>query len=130
MADKLGARKESKFMAICKAPSINKTPRGPSTPAIPYPVFFDLSSSQGTVSSVRFNGNPVYVLDQSTQPRCMGDEQGTAGGVRSGTFNGEIKPIAGSSTVFIGGKPVIRANDPCTLNNGNCPGTYIVVSGV
>jgi len=128
MADQLGARKDGKFMAICTAPSINRTPRGPTLPAIPYPVMFDLSSSQGTVGNVRFNGNPAYVLNQSTQPRCIGDEQGTAGGIRSGTVNGEVKPVAGSSTVNINGKPVVRAGDPCTLNNGNCPGKYVIQS--
>ena len=58
----------------------------------------------------------------------MGDEQGTAGGVRSGTFNGEIKPVSGSGTVKIGGKQVVRAGDSCTLNGGNCVGQYVVTS--
>ncbi len=128
MASQLGARKNDKFLAISTAPSINKTPRGPHLPEIPYPVFFDLSLSDGTVTSVRFNGEPAYVLHQSTQPHCMGDEQGTAGGVKSGTFNGEINPVSASSTVRVGGKQIVRAGDRCTLNKGNCPGKYVTAS--
>ncbi len=127
MADQLGMRKDGRFIAISMAPSLNKTPRGPSTPVVPYPVLFDLSNSEGTVSNVQFNGHPAYVLDQTTQSRCIGDEQGTAGGVRSGTVGGEIKPSAGSRSVRIGGKQIVRAGDPCTLNAGNCPGQYVAV---
>ena len=124
MADHLGARKDGEFKAVSTAPSINKTPMGNSVVPIPYPVSQDLSSSMGTVANVRFNGNPAYVLNRSTQPSCKGDEAGSAKGVKSGTVDGEVKPVKGSSTVRIGGKPVIREGDPCTLNGGNCPGIY------
>jgi uncharacterized Zn-binding protein involved in type VI secretion len=122
---KLGARRNGCFKAVSTAPSINKTPVGSSTPPLPYPVSQDLSGSVGTVANVRFNGDPAYVLDQSTQPSCKGDAAGSAKGVKSGTVSGEVKPVKGSGTVRIGGKPVIREGDPCTLNTGNCPGVYV-----
>lgn len=125
MANLLGARKNGSFKAVSTAPSINKTPVGSSTPPLPYPVSQDLSDSVGTVRNVRFNGDPAYVLDQSTQPSCIGDAAGSAKGVKSGTVSGEVKPVKGSSTVHVGGKPVIRERDPCTLNGGNCPGVYV-----
>lgn len=125
---RLGARGSSTFKAISTAPSINKTPVGSSTPPLPYPVSQDLGSSVGTVPGVRFNGEPAYVLDQSTQPSCIGDAAGSAGGVKSGTVGGGVKPVAGSGTVRVGGKPVIRERDPCTLNGGNCPGIYVTES--
>jgi uncharacterized Zn-binding protein involved in type VI secretion len=125
MASQLGARKNGKFKAVSTAPSINKTPVGSSTPPLPYPVTEDLSSSVGIVPNVRFNGDPAYVLDQSTQPSCIGDAAGSCKGVKSGTVSGEVKPVKGSSTVRISGKPVIREGDPCTLNGGNCPGIYL-----
>ncbi|MCX7111598.1 MAG: polymorphic toxin type 15 domain-containing protein [Proteobacteria bacterium] len=106
------------------APSINKTPVGAATPPLPYPVFQDLSNSIGIVPSVRFNGDPAYVLDQTTQPSCKGDDPGSVGGVKSGTVNGEVKPIQGSCSVRAGGHWVIRQGDPCTMNSGNCPGIY------
>ncbi|WP_080410239.1 polymorphic toxin type 15 domain-containing protein [Burkholderia ubonensis] len=128
MASQLGARKDSAFKAVSTAPSINKTPVGSSTPPLPYPVTEDLSSSLGTVPHVRFNGDPAYVLNQSTQPSCKGDAAGSCKGVKSGTVSGEVKPVKGSSTVRITGKPVIREGDPCTLNGGNCPGIYVTQS--
>lgn len=125
MAANLGARKDGAFKAVSTAPSLNKTPVGSATPPLPYPVTQDLNSSKGTVASVRFNGDPAYVLNQSTQPSCVGDAPGTAKGVKSGTVSGEVKPTRGSSTVRVGKKPVIRVNDPCTMNGGNCPGIYV-----
>ncbi|MBB3195370.1 PAAR-like domain-containing protein [Roseateles terrae] len=125
MAANLGARKDGAFKAVSTAPSLNKTPVGSATPPLPYPVTQNLDSSQGTIASVRFNGDPAYVLNQSTQPSCVGDAPGSAKGVRSGTVSGEVKPTKGSSTVRVGKKPVIRVNDPCTMNGGNCPGIYV-----
>lgn len=124
-SNKVGARRNGKFRAVCTAPSFNKTPIGPSTPPVPYPVCQDLSNSVGTIPTVNFNGDPVYVLDQSTQPMCIGDAAGSVGGVKSGTVGGEVKPSKGSTTVKATKKPVVRENDPCTLNGGNCPGLYL-----
>ncbi|MYN20056.1 DUF4150 domain-containing protein [Rugamonas sp. FT107W] len=127
-SNKIGARKEGTFKAISTAPSINKTPIGPSMVPIPYPVVQDLSSSINTARTVNFNGCPAYVIDGSTQPRCTGDEAGTGKGVKSGTVSGEVKPVAGSSTVRIEGKKVVRDGDACTMNGGNNPGIYITSS--
>lgn len=125
MADRLGARKNSEFKAVSTAPSFNKTPVGSSTPPLPYPVTQDLGSGVGTVASVRFNGDPVYVHNQSSQPSCKGDAAGTCKGVKSGTVSGEVKPVKGSTTVRVGKQPVVREGDPCTMNGGNCPGIYV-----
>jgi uncharacterized Zn-binding protein involved in type VI secretion len=125
MASRLGARRSGKFKPVSTAPSINRTPVGNSTPPLPYPVTEDLSSSVGTVPNVRFNGDPTYVLSQSTQPNCKGDAAGSCKGVKSGAVSGEVKPVKGSSTVRISGKPIVREGDPCTLNAGNCPGIFV-----
>ena len=125
--NKIGARKEGSFKAISTAPSINKTPIGPSMVPIPYPTTQDLSSSIDTARTVSFNGCPAYVLDGSKQPRCTGDEPGTGKGVKSGTVSGEVKPVQGSGTVRIEGKKVVRDGDACTMNGGNNPGIYVTV---
>lgn len=125
MSNPIAARKNGNFKAVSTAPSINKTPMGNSTPPIPYPTTQDLSSSAGVVPTVRFNGNPAYVLNQSTQPSCKGDQAGSAKGVKSGTVNGEVKPTGASSTVRVGGKPIVRQGDACTMNGGNNPGVYV-----
>jgi len=123
--NKIGARKHASFKAISTAPSINKTPIGPTMVPIPYPTVQDLSSSVNTAKTVNFNGCPAYLLDATTQQHCTGDEPGTGKGVKSGTVSGEVKPVKGSSTVRIEGKQVLRDGDPCTMNRGNNPGVYV-----
>lgn len=123
--NKIGARKHASFKAISTAPSINKTPIGPTMVPIPYPTVQDLSNSVNTAKTVNFNGCPAYLLDATTQPHCTGDEPGTGKGVKSGTVSGEVKPVKGSSTVRIEGKQVLRDGDPCTMNGGNNPGVYV-----
>lgn len=128
MPPKLGARKNGKFRAVSTAPSFNKTPMGSSTPPVPYPVYQDLSTSVGTATTVKFNSDEAYVLNQSSQPTCIGDSPGVALGVKSGTVSGEVKPVQGSSTVNVCGNPIIREGDPCTMQGANCPGIFVTVT--
>jgi uncharacterized Zn-binding protein involved in type VI secretion len=121
----VGARNDGNFMAICTAPSINWTPAGAGRIAVPYQTVQDLSNSVKTAKSVRFNGSPVYLLDQSSQPAGTGDERGSGKGIRSGTVTGEVKPISGCRSVRIEGKQVVRVGDRCTMNGGNKPGIYV-----
>jgi hypothetical protein len=125
--NKVATRQNGSFKAVSSTPDVCKTPCGGATPPVPYPVIADLAGSTGVVSNVRFNGKPAYTLNQSVVPTCTGDEAGCAMGVKSGTVGGEVKPTAGSSTVRVGGNSVIRDGDPCTMNNGNCTGTYVTV---
>jgi len=120
-----GTRKSASFKAVSTAPSINKTPVGSSTPPLPYVTFQDLSNSQAIVANVTLNGDPAYVLGQTFQPRCKGDDAGTALGVKSGTVNGYVKPTGASSTVTFGGKQAVRFGDACVMNGGNNPGIYL-----
>lgn len=122
---KIGARQNGIIKAVSTAPSINKTPVGSSTPPLPYPVTHDLGNSKAIVPSVHFNSDPVYVLNQSKQPQCKGDAPGSCHGIKSGTTSGEVKPTEGAKRFRVGGKPVVRQGDACTLNGGNCPGIYV-----
>ena len=126
MAEKIGARKDSSFKAVCTAPDFCRTPVGPSTPPLPYMIISDLSESVQTVLSVRFNGKPCLVLDQSIVPTCTGDEPGTAKGIRSGTVGGKTKPTSASSSVRAGGKNIVRERDTCTMNDGNTNGLFLI----
>ena len=126
--NQVGARKDTPFKAISTAPSINKTPAGPLMVPIPYPTVQDLGNSINTAKTVKFNGKPAYLLDLTTQGGCIGDAAGTGKGVRSGTVSGEVRPVAGSRTVRIEGKQVVRNGDPCTMNGGNNPGVYVACS--
>ena len=123
--NKIGARKNANFKAVSTAPSINKTPVGSSTPPLPYPTSQDLSNSVNVTPTVRFNADPVVVLDRSKQPSGTGDDPGTAKGIKSNTVNGEVKPTGACKTVRCEGKQTVRENDPNTMNGGNNPGIYI-----
>lgn len=122
---KIGARKNSILKAICTAPSFNKTPAGASTPPIPYPTTQDLSNSVSVTPTVRFNGDPAYVLSRSRQPKCKGDDPGVAKGVKSGTVNGYVKPTGAAAHFRAEGKYVVRQGDANVMNGGNNPGIYI-----
>lgn len=121
MAEKLGARKNSSWKAICTAPDFCKTPVGSSTPPIPYQVIADLGQSENCVPNVRFNGDPCFVFNPSTVPTCTGDEPGTAKGVKSGTVQGKVKATGACLNMRAKGKQVVREQDPGTMNDGNCP---------
>lgn len=121
MAEKLGARKNSSWKAICTAPDFCKTPVGSSTPPVPYQVIADLGQSENCVPNVRFNGDPCFVFNPSTVPMCTGDEPGTAKGVKSGTVQGKVKATGACPNVRAKGKQVVREQDPGTMNDGNCP---------
>jgi hypothetical protein len=126
MATNLGARKDGAFRAVSTAPSFNKTPVGSATPPVAYPTFADLSNSISTITTVRLNGNPIYVLQRTTQPSCKGDDAGVAQGVKSGTVNGEVKPTQASGSVRANGHYAVRLGDTCTMNGGNNPGVYVI----
>ena len=117
MGNPIAARKNGNFKAVSTAPSFNKTPVGNSTPPLPYGTTQDLGSSVSVVPTVKLNGDPAYVLNQTTQPSCKGDNPGVA--------NGKVTPTKASTTVRMGGKPIVRHGDPCTMNGGNNPGVYI-----
>lgn len=122
--NKIGARKNSNFIAISTLPSVNKTPIGSATPPIPYPTSQDLSNSVSTTATVKFNRDPALVLNQSKQPKGKGDAPGAAKGIKSNTVTGEVKPTKGSGTVRAQGKPIVRQDDTNTMNGGNNPGIY------
>ena len=124
MPNPIAARQNISFKATSSAPSFNKTQVGNAVIPLPYQVTQKLNNSVGIVPSVRLNGDPAYVLTQSSQPSCEGDGKGKLLGVKSQTFGGEVKPILGSTTVNMGKHPIIRDGDPCTMQGGNTLGTY------
>ena len=96
-------------------------------PAAGFTLIQVIENAVDKVEHTTFNGQPAYVLDQTTQPTCIGDEAGIGGGVRSGTVGGEVKPTSGSRSIFIGGKALVREGDTCTMNNENAEGIYVSV---
>jgi len=126
MADKEAARKSGRPLVISQTPDVCKTPMGPTTPLVPYPVSVDLSEALGTSPNVNFGGKPAFTLGSKT-PNVGGDQAGSAGGVKSDTVGGKCELITESSTVRAGGQPVIRHDDPFTMNDGDTIGKLVYV---
>lgn len=118
--------KDTVLMAISSGPSFNYTSHKKDAIA-GYTLYSFIDNAEATAEHTFFNGQPAYLLDQTTQPKCFGDAAGRGGGVKSGTIGGEVKPTSGSSTIFIEGKALIREGDTCTMNNGNVKGKYVTV---
>ncbi|MGP5494673.1 DUF4150 domain-containing protein [Psychrobacter celer] len=118
--------KATVLMAISNGPSFNYTSHKKDAVA-GYTLYAFIDNAEATAEHTFFNGQPAYLLDQTTQPKCFGDAAGIGGGVRSGTVGGEVKPTSGSSTIFIEGKALVREGDTCTMNNGNVTGKYVSV---
>jgi Domain of unknown function (DUF4150) len=116
MADNLGARQQSGWTIYSIPPDVCKTPMGSSIVPIPYPVTSKLEDAFGVVRTVRLNGHPAVVFDQSKTPETKGDSQGKATGIKSNTVGMKCEPIDKSSTVRAGKKWVVRHLDKFWMN--------------
>lgn len=102
---------------VCKTPS----PGGPVP--VPYP-----NIAQGVMVNPSTASSKVVVsmgqaLTLSSKTLISnGDEAGTAGGVASGSFIGEVAFTKGSDKVRIEGKAAVRQADPTTHNKQNTTG--------
>ncbi|WP_446326606.1 PAAR-like domain-containing protein [Citrobacter sedlakii] len=122
MAKNYIARQDGQWMVVSLTPDVCKTPVGPALPPVPYPVTASLGDAVLTVSSVKVNGCPVLVLNQSFVPLTKGDAPGVAGGIKSGTVGDICEPLEHSTTFRVGGKPVLRHFDKFWMNARNTTG--------
>ncbi|HEX4504039.1 MAG TPA: PAAR-like domain-containing protein [Scandinavium sp.] len=122
MAENVVARQADGWNVISLSPDVCKTPMGPATPPVPYPVTADLVDAVQTVPTVKANAAPLVVLTQSFIPKTKGDEPGTAKGISSGTVADICEPLEHSTTLKAGGFPVLRHGDVFWMNNKNTTG--------
>ncbi|WP_082547805.1 DUF4150 domain-containing protein [Massilia sp. Root335] len=111
-----GARKNSIFKAVSLVPNVCKTPMGPNMVPVPYPIIADLSNSVEVAKSVRFNGNPVFLLNDSVVTNVTGNEAGTGGGMKSGVNKGKVRATQSANSVRAEKKYVVRHGDECDMN--------------
>lgn len=116
MADNYVARKQAGWQVVSVAPDVCKTPMGSSVPPVPYPVVAKLDSTTQPAGTVRANAHPLVLFDASYTPATLGDQAGTAKGVKSGTVGAQCWPKQRSSTVRVEGKRVIRHDDQFWMN--------------
>ncbi|BDA94832.1 hypothetical protein E5AUHO_24210 [Citrobacter freundii] len=125
MADNFTARQNGQWKVVSTKPDVCKTPMGPSTPPVPYPVTANMGAAVMVVSSVKLNGCPAVVLDQSKIPQTIGDTAGAAKGVSSGTVGDVCEPLDHSKTVRFGRRPMLRHNDEFWMNSRNTVGLIV-----
>lgn len=98
-------------------PDVCKTP-GEGTP-VPYEnEAYSADLVKGTVSVFADGGNMIANMG-SQFARSVFDEQGSMGGVKSGTNKAEAEWISHSFDVFFEGKPACRLTDKMFMNHRN-----------
>jgi hypothetical protein len=111
-----GARKNSIFKVVSLVPNVCKTPMGPNMVPVPYPIVGDLSNSVEVAKTVRFNGDPVFLLSDSAVTHVTGNEAGTGGGMKSGVNKGKVRATGSSKSFKVEKKYVVRHGDECDMN--------------
>lgn len=111
-----GARKNSIFKAVSLVPDVCKTPMGPNMVPVPYPIVGDLSNSMEVAKSVKFNGDPVFLLSASVVTTVTGNEAGIGGGMKSGVNKGKVRATGSAKSVRVEKKLVVRHGDECDMN--------------
>lgn len=101
-------------------PNVCLTPVPGSSPVpIPYPSIADLGAAEDVSENVKVGGKGVILQDTSVVSSTSGDEAGTDGGVTSMTNGGKCEFPAGSGSVLINGKGVVRMGDQTHQNVGD-----------
>lgn len=127
-----GLRKNSTPVVVPNTPDFCKTPIGSSTPPLPYFPIGYFTDAEGVTQTVHFTGNEVFT-SKSHIPAVVGNEPGTAGGVKSGVNCGTCVAKTMSSTVRVEGGWLIKHNSifemncPSPSGGGNLEGKAIYV---
>ena len=123
MAVNEGARQEGKFMVVCIAPDVCLTP--PVPVPVPYQIVAFLDNSMNVSPNVRFTGKPALMMT-SRGIQVIGDEAGSAGGVKSGVNVNHCRPVEGthSTTVRVNGEYVLYHNGYMYMNCAGPEGAY------
>ncbi|WP_295990339.1 DUF4150 domain-containing protein [Rugamonas sp.] len=129
MADET-ATKSPRFYCVSLTPDICKTPIGPATPPIPYSVMGEFADATDVSPNVKSRSEPVILHQRSTIPTVKGDEAGTAGGVKSGTYGKCVETKTASATLRANGNATVQVGCEVWMNNRNTIGKIYERGGV
>ena len=110
--------KSSNGIAIATLPDVCKTPTPNGPIPIPYPNIAKSSLRKGT-RTVKVDGGNMAAIKGSEFSISTGDEAGSLGGIKSGTFKKEATWISYSFDVRMEGKNACRLTDKMFMNHGN-----------
>src|SRR5262245_51279284 len=109
--------KGSGGVSVATVPDVCKTP--PNSIPVPYPnIALSRDLAKGT-TTVRADGGNMCAIAGSQFSRSIGDQPGTLGGVKSGTFAREATWITHSFDVKLQGKGACRLTDKMFHNHQN-----------
>jgi hypothetical protein len=124
-----GVRQTGKAYVVAVTPDVCLTPMGATAVPVPYPIVGMFDNVALVATSVRMRGRPTFTT-ASQVTNVMGDEAGTAGGVKSSVNKSICEWITASSTVRAEGHRILRHGDQMKMNNGNTIGTVIFMPGL
>lgn len=115
MPPKEAAQQDGRWRVVSISFDVCYTPRGDSTPPVPYKIVSEAVEADKTIESVCFGGGAAFVL-ASELTRCTGDKAGSVGGCRSGVTGSVCYPLKASGSVNCGGSPMVREGDTFGMN--------------
>ena len=114
--------KSKRFYCVSLTPDICKTPVGNSVVPIPYTITGEFKDAKDTSRSVKTQSAPVFLHNKSVIPSVKGDERGTLGGIKSGTYLKTVESKDYSSTKGSNGTQTIQESRMVWMNNRNTIG--------
>ncbi len=114
--------KSKRFYCVSLTPDICKTPVGNSVVPIPYTITGEFKDAKDVSRSVKTQSAPVFLHNRSVIPSVKGDERGTLGGIKSGTYLKTVESKDYSSTKGSNGTQTIQESRMVWMNNRNTIG--------
>jgi hypothetical protein len=121
-------RQYAPFTIVSCVPDYCYTPIGAAVVVCPYNLIAEGELLSGTSSDVKFTSKFAGKAD-SVIPICQGDNQGTLGGVISGTFMGKCEYLQVKNDVQINSQKATGQTMVSWMNNQNTIGINKDVSG-
>jgi hypothetical protein len=116
MARNVAARRQPGWKVIYTLPDVCLTPLGSSVMPVPYLVYADLTQSVRVAESVKANGYPVVIYDETVASETIGDKAGVRKGIESKTVEANCWPKTHSSTVWAEKHYFVRHDDKFWMN--------------
>ena len=117
--------KSQRFYCVSLSPDICKTPVGNSVVPIPYNITGEFKDAQAVSKDVKTHSEPVFLHDKSFIPSVKGDERGTLGGIKSGTFMKRVESLQFSPTKGSNGTHTIQESRLVWMNDRNTMGRVL-----
>ena len=117
--------KSQRFYCVSLTPDICKTPVGNTVVPLPYNITGEFKDAQAVSKDVKTHGEPVFLHNKSYIPSVKGDERGTLGGIKSGTFMKKVESLQFSPTKGSNGTQTIQESRLVWMNDRNTVGRVL-----